>query len=63
MCALASPFLIALASANKLHKCDYYLTQSKLEGAVRGIYAGRDFDSHSLVEKGETINVKAEYIR
>lgn len=44
-------------------ECSYYLTQSKLEGAMRGIYAGKDFSLEEHVEDGPLVTVISNHVR
>lgn len=44
-------------------ECAYYLAQSKLEGAMRGVYAGKDFEAEELLSTGSSINIKSDHIR
>jgi hypothetical protein len=52
-----------IISAEEAPECAYYLTQSKLEGAMRGIYAGKDFIVEEQIEEGPVVNVISAHIK
>ena len=55
--------LSGCVSATDAPECAYYMTQSKLEGAMRGIYAGKDFGVEEFVEEGPVVNVISDHIK
>mmetsp|Transcript_21796 Transcript_21796/g.36726 ORF Transcript_21796/g.36726 Transcript_21796/m.36726 type:complete len:437 (+) Transcript_21796:48-1358(+) len=50
-------------AAEKAPECRYYLTRSKLDGAMRGVFAGKNFEAEEHVEAGPVVNVKSEHIK
>jgi hypothetical protein len=60
---LFSVFTCHVITAANAPECAYYLTKSKLEGAMRGVYAGKNFDVDEHVEAGPVVNVKSAHVR
>jgi hypothetical protein len=45
------------------NQCDYYLAQSRLPFAGRGVFAGRDFGFEEIIEDSPVIAIRAIYMR
>jgi hypothetical protein len=55
--------VVAVAEHSQEPECAYYLTKSKLDGAMRGVFAGKDFSAEEFVEAGPVVNVKSAHIK